>query len=466
VYDVIIIGSGPGGYVAALRAAQLGGKVAVVEADRLGGTCLNRGCIPTKALVRSATALVEAQRLSDFGVRTGGVELDLPAAMAHKERTVAQLVGGVEKLLSSAGVEVFRGRGQLLAPGRVEVTGQGDRVRLEGRNVIIATGSRPQLPPVPPASLEHTISSDQALALERVPETMVVIGGGVLGVEFACIWNAFGSKIEMVKRSPLILPPVDEEISRRLMAILRRKGIKVNSGLYIKEITASGDQKRLLADTKDGSRVSFEADLVLVAMGRVPDFGGLDLDGLGIAYGKDGISTDEFMRTSVPGVYAIGDVVGRTYLAPVASAEGMVAVEHIFGRPRPMSYAVIPNCVFSLPEVAGVGLKEQEARERGYEVKVSKFPFTANGRAVAMGETEGLVKLVGERGSGRLLGMHIMGAHADDLIHEGAVALALGAKAQDLAELVHAHPTLPEAVMEAAHGLTGQALHLARVGRQ
>ncbi|MEW6523109.1 MAG: dihydrolipoyl dehydrogenase [Bacillota bacterium] len=465
MYHVVIIGSGPGGYVAALKAAQLGAKVAVVESARLGGTCLNRGCIPTKALVKSATAYVEAQHLANFGVRTGPVELDLPGVMAHKERTVAQLVGGVEKLLSAAGVSLFRGRGQIVAPGRVRVTGADGEQELETKNIIIATGSKPQLPPVDQESLEHTISSDDALALPRVPESMIVIGGGVLGVEFACIWNAFGTRVEMVKRSPLILPPVDEEISRRLMTLLRRKQVKVNSGIYIKEIVDTGGGKRLSGDTKDGGKVSFEAELVLVAMGRVPDFGGLDLDALGIAHDKNGIKTDGHMQTNVPGIYAIGDVVGRTYLAPVASAEGIVAVEHLMGHAREMDYSVIPNCVFSIPEVAGVGLKESEAREKGYDVKVSKFPFSANGRAVAMGETEGLVKLVADDATGRILGMHIMGPHADDLIHEGAMALAMGATGRQVADMIHAHPTLCETIMEAAHGLVGQPLHLARMGR-
>ncbi len=463
-YDVVIIGSGPGGYVAALRAAQLGGKVAVVEGDRLGGTCLNRGCIPTKALVRSATLFAEMEHASKFGVKVDEYSLDLPKVMEHKERTVDQLVGGVEKLLNSAGVDVYRGRGQLLSADKVSISHNGDTVEISARNIIVATGAKPMLPPVDQASLEHTISSDDALSLERVPETMLVIGGGVLGVEFACIWNAFGAKVDMVKRSPLILPAIDEEISRRLMSSLRRKGIKVNSGIYVKEIQDIGGKKRLVAD-KDGSEISFEAETILVAMGRIPNFGGLDLEGLGVEYDKNGIKTDEYMQTNIPGIYAIGDVVGRTYLASVASAEGIVATEHMFGQPRSMDYSVVPGCVFSIPEVASVGLKESEVKAKGYDYKVSKFPFSANGRAVSMGETEGLVKLVAEKDTNRLLGMHIMGPHADDLIHEGAAALSMGGDASKLAHLVHAHPTLAEAIMEAAHGLLGQPLHLARMKR-
>ncbi len=465
MYNLIVIGSGPGGYVAALKAAQLGAKVAVVESAELGGTCLNRGCIPTKALVKSATAYIEARRAADFGVKTGAVELDLVGVMAHKERTTAQLVGGIEKLLSVAGVTVIRGRGQITAPGRVRVISAGDDQELEAGNIIIATGSKPQLPPVDKGSLSHTISSDDALALPRVPESMIVIGGGVLGVEFACIWNAFGTRVDMVKRSPLILPMVDEEISRRLMTTLRKKQIKVNSGIYITEITEVNGKKRLSGDTKDGAKISLEADVVLVAMGRVPDFGGLDLDALGIAYDKNGIKTDAYMQTSLNGVYAIGDVVGRTYLAPVASTEGIVAVEHMMGHSREMDYSVIPSCVFSIPEVASVGLKETEAREKGYKLKVSKFPFSANGRAVSMGDTEGLVKLIADDATGKILGMHVMGPHADDLIHQGALALAMGVTGKQLADMIYVHPTLSEAINEAAHGLVGQPLHLVKLGR-
>jgi len=461
MFDVVVVGGGPGGYVAAIKGAQMGGKVALVEGHKIGGTCLNVGCIPTKALVHSANTYISAREAHRFGVKTGDVELDLSGVMAHKEKTVAQLVGGVEMLLKGNGVQVYRGWANVPAPGKVEVTyPDGSKETLETKNIILATGSSQQLPPVSKESLAHTISSDDALELDHVPERMLVIGGGVLGVEFACIWNAFGSTVEMVKRSPLILPPVDEEISRRLMPILKRKGITVHSGIYVKEIREEGGEKVLVADTKEGEKKEFRADVVLVAMGRVPNFGGIDLTALGVEHDKNGIKTDERMATSVPGIYAIGDVVGRTFLAPVASAEGIVAVENIFGHKAAMDYSVIPAAVFSIPECASVGLKELEAKEKGYNVKVSKFPFSANGRAQAIGETEGLVKVVGDADTGKILGVHILGPHADDLIHEGALAMKAGLTARQVAEMVHVHPALPEAVLEAMHGVQDKPIHM------
>ena len=461
MFDLIVIGGGPGGYVAAIKGAQMGGKVALVEGHKIGGTCLNVGCIPTKALVHSANTYIAAREAHRFGVNTGTVELDLAGVMAHKEKTVAQLVGGVEMLLKGNGVQVYRGWAKVPAPGKVEITyPDGSKETLETKNIILATGSSQQLPPVSKESLAHTISSDDALELDHVPERMLVIGGGVLGVEFACIWNAFGSTVEMVKRSPLILPPVDEEISRRLMPILKRKGITVHSGIYVKEIREEGGEKVLVADTKEGERREFRADVVLVAMGRVPNFGGIDLAALGVEHDKNGIKTDERMATNVPGIYAIGDVVGRTFLAPVASTEGIVAVENIFGHKAAMDYSAIPAAVFSIPECASVGLKELAAKEKGYNVKVSKFPFSANGRAQAIGETEGLVKVVGDADTGKILGVHILGPHADDLIHEGALAMKAGLTARQVAEMVHVHPSLPEAVLEAMHGVQDKPIHM------
>jgi len=462
LYDVIVIGGGPGGYVAAIRGAQRGGRVALVEADRLGGCCLNRGCIPTKALVKCAEVYLEARHGANFGVRAAAVELDLPAVLAHKDNAVRQLTQGVRTLLKSAGVDVFGGRARLLPGLRVEValTG-GDVQMLEARNVIIATGSRPQLPPVPERALQLTISSDEALSPGRIPESLLIIGGGVLGIEFACIYNAFGSRVQAIKRTPNILPPVDEELGKRLVPILRRKGITITTGVFIKDIVEEADGTRVVKADTEGGPVEFRAEQVLVAMGRVPDFGGLDLDALGVAHSARGIEVDTRMQTSVPGVYAIGDVTGRYFLASVASAQGLVAADNIFGHAREMNYRVVPAAVFSMPEAASVGLTESQAREK-YEVKVSRFPFGANGRAVASGSTEGMVKLVADAVTGKLLGCHILGPQATDLVHQGAVALQLGARAEDLAETGFAHPTFSEAMMEAIHGLVGEAIHLAR----
>ncbi len=461
MYDVVIIGSGPGGYVGAIYAAQRGARVALVEKAKLGGCCLNRGCIPTKALVRCAEVYRTAGEAARFGTRTESVKLDLGAVMQHKERVVQRLVGGLNMLLRSNGVEVFMGEARIVRPGSVRVSLQdGEEMQLSCRHIIIATGAQPAQPPIPQDALGLCDSSDDALSYPDVPESLLIIGGGVLAVEFACIWEAFGCSIRMIKRSPLILPPIDPEISRRLMTILRRRGMIINTGIYIKDIVEAAGGKKVLADTKEGEEVSFQAQRVLVAMGMRPYFGGLDLDALGVRYNQRGIEVDDRMQTSVPGIWAIGDVVGRYYLAPVASAEAMVAVDNILGEDRRMDYSVVPQCVFSHPEVASVGMTEEQARKAGFEVKVSRFPLGANGKAVAMGETEGLVKLVADA-KGKLLGAHMMGAGASELIHEAAVAIKAGMTAEELARIVHAHPTLSETVMEAAHGISGHMIHVA-----
>ncbi|HCC32515.1 MAG TPA: dihydrolipoyl dehydrogenase [Clostridiales bacterium] len=462
MYDVIVIGGGPGGYVAAIRGAQRGGKIALVEADRLGGCCLNRGCIPTKALVTSAEVYGQSRRAGAFGVRIPESELDLPLVLAHKEAAVRQLTDGVKALLKANGVEVFAGRARVLPGLKVEVElNGGGRETLVARDVVLATGSRPQTPPVSPAALSLTISSDDALAPRRIPERLLIIGGGVLGVEFACIYSEFGSKVQMIKRTPKILPPVDEELGKRLLPILKRKGITVTTGVFIKDIRELSGGGRLVQADGEGGPLEFPADEVLVAMGRVPDFGGIDLDSLGVKHGAGGIEVNARMQTSVPGIWAIGDVTGRYFLASVASAQGLVAMDNIFGRHREMNYRVVPAAVFSIPEAASVGLSEAEARARG-EIKVSRFAFAANGRAVASGETDGMVKLLADADSGKLLGCHILGPHATDLIHEAAIALQLGARAEDLADAGFAHPTFSEAILEAAHGLSGEAIHMIR----
>ncbi|MHB0886937.1 MAG: dihydrolipoyl dehydrogenase family protein, partial [Bacillota bacterium] len=399
-----------------------------------------------------------------FGLTPGEIKVDWGTVIARKDKVVHQLTSGVELLLKSNGVALYDGRGSIPKPGVVEVAlkGGGKEV-LETKNIIIATGSLEQSPPIPEEQVRaHTVTSEDALDFDHVPESLLIIGGGVLGIEFACIYNAFGSKVTAVKRGPGILPPIDEELQTRMIPVLKRAGITVNHGIYVKEITETADGMKRLVAEKDGAPAEFVAERVLLALGRVPNYGGIDLDALGVQYEKRGIKTDAQMRTNVPGIYAIGDVVGRYWLAPVASAEGVVAVENITGHPAQIDYSIIPSCVFSIPEVASVGLKEKEARDKGLDIKISKFPFTANGRALAMGEAEGVVKVIAQAGDGKLLGVHILGPRATDLIHEASIALKLGAKAADIADiLVHAHPTLSEALMEACEGIAGEAIHLA-----
>jgi len=466
MFDVVVIGGGPGGYVAAIRAAQNGLKTALVEMDRVGGTCLNRGCIPTKTMVKSAELYQEVLHGADFGLKIGGVEVDLPGVVARKDKIVEALTGGVEQLLRANGVELIGGQATIPAPGKVEVAlSDGGRQELEGKNIIIATGSKPQMPPLPEEQWTHTIDSTDALCLQEIPQDLLVIGGGVLGIEFACIYSAFGSKVTCIKRSPGIIPEVDGELTQRLGILLRRKGIDITTGIYMKSISElPNGRKVLLAEQRKGEaaeEIRFEADQILVAMGRVPNFGGLDLEALGIEHDRHGIKTDDQMRTNVPGIFAIGDVCGRFYLAFVASAEGIVAADVIAGQEARMDYKLVPQCVYSIPEVASVGLTEKEAREAGHEFKVSKFPFSANGRAMALGETDGLVKVMAGA-DGSLLGVHVLGPRATDLVLQAAQVMAMGAKAEDISDpLLHGHPTLTEAFMEALHGVHSQPIHLA-----
>jgi dihydrolipoamide dehydrogenase len=467
VLDAVVIGGGVAGYVAAIKGAQMGGKVVLVERDRLGGTCLNRGCIPTKVLARTAEVLSLAERSADFGVRVGAVSLDPVGVSARKDRVVCQLVGGVQTLLKAWGVEVIRGTARVVGPGIVEVSRAegGAAVSLETRGIILATGSKPMNLPVPGADGAGVFLGEAALDIDQVPPRMAVIGAGVIGMEFACIYNVFGSKVTVFEKLPGILPPVDDEIARRLLATVRRRGMVVHTGASVEAITSNADgSKRVVAKDESGNDVSADADAVVIAVGRRADYGGIDLDRLGIAHGRNGVSVDECMRTTVPGIYAAGDVLGRTWLAHVASHEGIVAMRNIMGDRCEMDYRVVPSCVFSMPEIAWVGLTEKQAAERAAGVTVSRFPFTANGRALILGESEGMVKVVADS-DGRLLGVHVIGPHADDLIHEAAAALHLGATATQMARMIHSHPTLAEALGEAFQGVEGSPIHFLRQRR-
>ncbi|MDH4209705.1 MAG: dihydrolipoyl dehydrogenase [Anaerolineae bacterium] len=456
-FDIVIIGAGSGGYVAALRAAQLGATVALVERERVGGVCLNWGCIPTKAMVSSIEALLEIERADEFGVIVGEPAFDFARMMARKAEVVERLVSGVETLLQTRKVEVISGFGELVSPDRIRISGGSPR-ELEAKKVIIATGSEAAKPPVPGIDLPGVITSREILGLEEAPEDLVIVGGGVVGVEFASIFNALGTKVTIVEMLPSILTTVDEELARRLQQSLHRQGIEVRTKSPLKEVRREGSGLQVVFEGPQGEGV-IATDLVLVSTGRVPYTEGLGLERLGVSLDGRAVAVDEHMATNVPGVYAVGDVVGGYMLAHVASHEGEVAVEHALGMNRAMDYRAVPNCVFTMPEIGGVGLMEQEVKKQGIPYKKSRFPFTASGRAVAMGQPTGLVKMICERDSGQILGLHIMGPHASDLIAEGALAIQLGATSEDIARTIHAHPTLPEAVMEAAMGQGEGPIH-------
>jgi len=456
--DIVIIGGGPGGYVAAIHAAHLGANVALVEKDMLGGTCLNRGCIPTKALVKSMEVLLETKRASDSGIDVGDIKVNFQKVMARKSNIVSQLVAGVEQLMKANKIAVYRGTGRMLSPRLIKINDE----EIATKKVIIATGSESTPLPVPGLELPGVLTTDDILELKELPESLVVVGRSHVGAEFACIFNAFGTKVTIVKRRPLQLEPVDEEIGRRFAQTLPGQGIEVKIGAAVKAIRQEGSILRVVWDTPEGEQ-GVEGQMVLMATGRAPYTEGLGLSEVGVNMEKKAVVVNERLETNIPGVYAIGDVIGKSMLAHVASYEGEIAVENALGRSRQADYRAVPSCVFTRPEIAGVGITEKEARERGIPHKVSKFPFAACGRAVAMDEKVGMVKIICDAENGRVLGMHIMGPHASDLIAEGVLAIQLGATAKDVVYTIHAHPTLPEAVREAAMGQLEGSIHFRRM---
>jgi dihydrolipoamide dehydrogenase len=456
--DLVVIGGGPGGYVAAIHAAHLGAQVALIEKDRLGGTCLNRGCIPTKALVKSAEVFLEAKRADEFGVEIGSVKANLPQIMARKKKVVDALVSGVEQLMKANKVSLHHGTGRLVSPCLVKV----NTTEIGAKKIIIATGSESALLPIDGLGLSGVVTTDDILELEELPESLIIIGGSHVGVEFASIFNALGTHVTIVKRRPLLLEPIDEEIGRRFAQLLPRQGIRVITGAAVKAIRRDGSLLRVVWDATGGEQ-GVNGQMVLMATGRRPYSEGLGWSELGLKMEGSAISVTEYLETNIDGVYAIGDVLGKHMLAHVASYEGEIAAENALGRRRRADYRAVPMCVFTYPEIAGVGITEQDAKDGNIPHRVSKFPFAACGRAVAMGETVGMVKVICHARDGRVLGVHIMGPHAGDLIAEGALAIQVGATARDLAHTIHAHPTLPEAMQETAMGLVDGAIHFRKI---
>lgn len=460
--DIAILGAGPGGYVAALRAAQLGAHVTVVEAGELGGVCLNVGCIPTKALLRSAEVYRTLQHPEAFGLQLeGAVKPDWPAIQLRKERIVRQLVNGVGVLLRKAGVEVIKGRGRLAASTVLEVTTADAVHRVEARSIVIATGSRPMQLSLPGMDLPGVLNSTAALALAELPRRLLIVGGGVIGVEFADIFAAFGVQVTIVEMLSSLLPLMDADLGQSLARTMAQRGVRAYLESRLARIDSVDGGLRATVATPDG-QLSLDADRVLIAVGRQPNTDELGLDRAGVYAEKTGIPVDAQMRTNIPGVYAIGDVTGSMQLAHVASRGGQVAVETALGRSSSLDLKTVPTCVFTDPEIASVGLTEQQAREAGHEFQVGRFPLHASGKALTYGETNGFVKVVSSARFGEVLGLHIMAPHASDLIHEGGLALALEATLDELAATVHGHPTLGEAIHEAVLAVREGAIHLPR----
>jgi dihydrolipoamide dehydrogenase len=459
--DLIVIGSGPGGYVAAIRAAQLGMKVAVVERDsRLGGTCTLRGCIPTKALLHTAAVLDEVRSAEQFGVTVGAPQLDIAKAHAHKRKIVDSSARGIESLFKKNGIQTIWGHGRLAGTHEVEVERDGAKTVYHARNILIATGSVPRDLPFAPADGTRVVNSDHVLEMERVPASVIVLGAGAVGTEFASIYHSFGSQVTLVEMLPRVLPIEDEEVSAELHKQLRRRGIKVMVATKLSKLEHT--EAGVRATLEGAEKVeTVDAEMLLVAVGRAPVTGDVGLERLAIPAERGFIKVNGLMQTNVPNIYAIGDVVNTPWLAHIASAEGILAVEHMAGLAvKPLNYDHTPSCTYCEPEVASVGLTEAKARERGYQVQVGKFPFSAIGKARILGKTAGFVKIVRETKYDELLGVHIIGPHATDLIAEACVALRTEATNEELVKTIHAHPTLAESVLEAAHAATGHAIHI------
>ncbi len=457
-YNIAIVGGGPGGYVAAIRASQLGAKVALIERRHLGGTCLNVGCIPTKALLISAETLEVVRKAAEFGIKVAEPEIDFGAVMERKRKVIEQGVAGVTSLLKSNKVDVFNATAKVSKPGVVQLEGEGVPGEIAANNIIIATGSVPARPPIPGMELPGVLTSNEALSLETLPKSMVIIGGGYIGMEMAAVFQPMGTRIMVVEMLPGILMNTDEELARRYQQIVRQKGVEFNLNSTVKEIRQGGEGLEVVHSGADGEKVA-TGEVVLVAAGRVPVTDGIDVAALGLTMNKRAISVDETMRTNVPGIWAIGDATGIIQLAHVASYQGHIAVENIMGHQRMADYRAVPGVIFTNPEIASVGLTEAQAKERGIEVQVSKFPLAASGRAQTMGETVGLVKMICESATNQVLGVHIMGARATDLIAEATLIIQMEGLAEDLVATIHAHPTLPEVMHEAAMGQFEGPIH-------
>ena len=459
-YELVVIGAGPGGYVCAIRAAQLGMKVACVEKRAtLGGTCLNVGCIPSKALLQASEKFHEAGHgLAAFGVKVGKVELDLAAMMAHKDKVVDANVKGVEFLFKKNKVDWVKGAARIAGPGRVAV---GDRV-LETRAIVIATGS--EVTPLRGIAIDEKriVSSTGALELAAVPKAMAVIGGGVIGLEMASVWQRLGAKVTVVEFLDRVLPGMDGEVSKQTQRILARQGIEFR--LSTKVISAAANDTGValtLEPAAGGAAATLAVDVVLVAVGRRPHVEGLGLAEAGVALDDKGrIATDHGFRTSVPGIYAIGDAIAGPMLAHKAEDEGVAVAEILAGQKPHVNYDAIPNVVYTWPEIAAVGATEEQLKAAGVAYRTGKFPFTANGRARAMNMTDGFVKILADAATDRVLGVHIVGPNAGDLIAELALAMEFGASAEDIARTCHAHPTLNETVKEAALAVDGRPIHI------
>ena len=461
-FDLVVIGAGPGGYTAAIKAAQLGMKTAIVEKDQaLGGTCLNVGCIPSKALLSSTELFHEAQKqFGSHGISADRLSMDVSKMMKRKDDIVRKMARGIDYLMNKNGIERLAGMGRIVSANKVEVTSDGGSQKLNAKHILIATGSRVASLPFLEIDGETILSSDHAIALGEVPESMVVIGGGAIGLELGSVWARLGTKVTVVEFLPRIVAMFDEDITLALQKLLQKQGLKFHLGTRVESADKNNGGVRLTA-SKGDKKLELEAEKVLVAVGRNPNTEGLGVAEAGVELDERGcIKTNTERQTNVPGIYAIGDVVAGPMLAHKAEQEAIAAVERMAGQSGSVNYDTIPSVVYTAPEVAAVGLIEAEAKEKGHEIAIGVFPFQANGRAVACGHADGLAKVIADKASGRVLGAQILSTNASELIAEAVLLMEFGGSAEDLARTIHAHPTMSEGLREAAHIAVGEPLHI------
>lgn len=457
-FDLLVIGGGPGGYVAAIRAAQLGAKTALVEKAELGGTCLNRGCIPTKALLAATEKIEEIHAAEKFGISVSGLSVDFPKMVKRKNAVVAQLQSGVSYLLRHHGVAVLQGFASFVNKNTVEVSQGEKKQTITAKKIIVATGSVPRKLQLS-GNTACTMTSDDILNIQDIPSNLVIIGGGIIGIEFATIFNNLGSKVTIVEILDRILPQMDSEIVNVLSTKLKQKGIEVITGSRVEEIEQTADQNYVVIAIGDGSVKRILADKILVAPGRVACLEGLNLEAAGVKYNQKGIQVSENLLTSVDHIYAIGDATGGIQLAHLASAQGMYAAEHAMGKKPYICLDYVPFCIYTSPEVASVGQTEEQLKEQGMDYKVARYSLNSHGKAVAAGCNEGLMKLLYEPKYGQILGLHIIAPRATDIVGEAVLAMRAELTVGELATTIHAHPTLAEALMEAAHIAHGTPIH-------
>ena len=456
-YEIAIIGGGPGGYVAAIRAAKLGKKVAIVESKQLGGTCLNRGCIPSKTLLRHAEIIEQIEKAKDWGIETGPITLSLDKMLARKDQVIDKLRSGIDYLMNQGNIDVYSGLGEVQENGHIQIQSGADQTTISASKIIVATGSSPVTPPIPGMDSARYFTSDTIFDIAKIPESIVIIGGGIIGVEFACIFASLKVQVTIVEMGDRIIPSEDAEASKLLAKTLKKKGVRILNSTKVTELKQHETGQYVQIESAKGKTETLDTEDILVCVGRKPNLQAISQ--LNLAMNGPFVKVDERMQTSQTNVYAVGDLIGGWQLAHAASAEGLVAASNAAGVPESIQGKIIPRCVYTSPEVASVGLSEAEALARGLNVKVVKTDLAPNGKALAMGETEGFVKLIADKKHGEIIGVTMVGSHVTEMISEPTAFMHLEGTVEELVSMVHAHPTISEALYEAAGSWLGMGVH-------